>query len=338
MIQRKPWKLLLALVAVLAVGLFVPLTAQAGLENGTFTDPFNTEGQTFNVTDPDTQEVWLAGESWGHTTEGAEGFAEKSGGGNDILLQGFELPETCIAEGWKVKVRFDYKNPSESVNGNVKVYGFTNPDSGSWNSSTGVVGGDYLELLNDSNLTDTVEEGVTEWAPYQNSVTLTSTQTGIKFLAIGFDLPAPVAEDSSAVDNVELVLVAPVSMKFTPRTLNLKSKGTWVNVAISNPPECLSLTDIDTESLLLARAGNDGFPPDWSKVLKKKVMAKFSREELIGMFPGITEPTIANVVVSGTFNNGIAFEGVTTVKVINSGKAKKSKSAKPVKASQSFSR
>lgn len=301
----------------------VPLAAQAALQNGTFDSDFDATGLAFDTDDTKTQEVWLAGPSWARNSEG---FAEKSDSGSDILLQGFALPEgTCIPNNWKVKVRFDYKNPNGEVSGKVKVLGFT---SGTWSSADGTTTGEPVTLV-EADLADTIvneETGETEFATFQTCSTLTGDNSNFAFLAIGFDLPDPVTVgNNSAVDNVEVLLVAPVTLKLTPRTLNLKSKGNWVTVAVSNPPSCYSLTDIDTSTLELSVGsdcfGSDGFGPDWFKVLKNKVHAKFSRAELIEML-GTTTGQAVPVMVSGTFNDGVAFEGVTHIKVINPGKPK----------------
>ncbi|MDI6854912.1 MAG: hypothetical protein QME75_15070 [Deltaproteobacteria bacterium] len=334
MVKGKTRKLLVALVAMLAMALFVPLTAQAELQNGNFDAAIDNSGQAFDVTNSDTYEKWLAGGSW---ERNSEGFAEKTGTGDDILLQGFALPDTCIGSGWKIKVSFDYKNPdpAEGNPGTVKVYAFN--DTGSWNSADGTVI-DGISLW-EANLPDTIVDegtGETDWVTYQASIPLTSEASNYKFLAIGFDLPDPVTPTdvtyNSAVDNVVVTLVAPVNMKLTPRTLNLKSKGKWVNVTITMPRgSCYTLDQIDTSegnSPRLTFAGSEGFEADWSKVLKHKFMAKFDRQKLVDMLAGTTGSAVI-VAVSGTFNDGVAFEGETTLRVINPGGGSANKPAKP---------
>jgi hypothetical protein len=345
MVKGKTRKLLLALVAMLAMALFVPLAAQAELIDGTFdTDAaFDNTGQAFDVTLPDTHEKWLSGGSW--IRNNVENFAEKTIAGEDIILQGFALPEDlCIGNGWKVKVSFDYKNPDDNPEnpGNVKLYTF-NATSGSWNSLDGTAAG-FTGLPVDADLLDTLDEnGQPVMEPYQTSFTLTGDASNYAFLAIGFDLPDPVTvtvDDggtptdvtyNSAVDNVVVTFVAPVNMKLTPRTLNLKSRGNWVNVAIALPRDlsCYTLADIDTSSLKLTYGGGE-VAAHWSKIQRRKVMAKFSRQELATLLNGATGSAIV-VGVCGTFTDGVAFEGETTLRVINPGGGSSNKPAKPAK-------
>jgi hypothetical protein len=327
---------------MLAMALFVPLTAQAELQDGTFdTDAaFDNTGLAFDVTNSDTYAKWLAGTSW--VRNNVENFAEKTSDGDDIILQGFAVPEDlCIGNGWKVKVSFDYKNPDPENFGKVKVYTF-NATSGSWDSADGVAAG-FTGTPVDADLLDTIDEetGQAVMEPFQTSFTLTGDASNYAFLAIGFDLPDPVSVDgedaprNSAVDNVEVNLVAPANMKLTPRTLNLKSKGRWVTVAITMPRgSCYTLDQIDTSEGNLPKltfAGSEGFAPDWFKVLKRKFMAKFDRQKLVDMLGGTTGAAVP-VAVCGTFTDGVAFEAETTLRVISPGGGSVNKPAKPAKA------
>ena len=330
MIQRKPWKLLLALVAVLAVGLFVPLTAQAGLvTDGEFDTTTTFTDDAFNFEPPDTTtnaSIWLAGESWVPNT--TDKFAEKTETSTEtaLLVQGFLLPDTCIASGWKVKYSFKYKSPGEA--GSFKIYGF---------NSAGSVAPDGTITGSPTEYTATLNEAE-DWETVQGSFSLTG---GHEALAVAFDLQSAVTdttlEAAAALDDISVDVVAPIAVKFTPRTFNVKSNGV-VSVTLSNPPSCLSLDQIVDGSVELVYVDGEDISHSISPIrvqkTGKKFMLKFSRQELAAML-GVTTGSQVPLYVTGTFATDagdIMFEGQTTVRVINPAISKPSKPTKPGKA------
>ena len=115
------------------------------------------------------------------------------------------------------------------------------------------------------------------------------------------------------------VLPREVTVKITPQSLNLQSKGRWIGCEISMAGG-LDVRDVDTAGIRLEEV----VTPAWTKVYEgsQKIKMKFDRaavEELL-------EPSQAvKVTVSGTMNDGTLFEGSDTIKVLDKGNKGKGK-------------
>jgi len=102
-----------------------------------------------------------------------------------------------------------------------------------------------------------------------------------------------------------------VTLRITPRTLNLKSQGNWITARLLI--ENASAGDVNTSSLLL----NDIVPSAWWKILDNgTLMVKFDR--------GAVEKTLtvsdhADIKVTGIWMDGAGFEAHDTIRVIERG-------------------
>ena len=120
----------------------------------------------------------------------------------------------------------------------------------------------------------------------------------------------------------EYQAVMPAIIKVTPRTLNLDSKGKYVQCTISFEGN-YSPTDIDTDELLL----NGTIGPVHSEVDAENqyLLVKFERKQLQEMID--RDATSADVSVYGKLKNGTEFEGVDQLKITtdssDKGKGKK---------------
>jgi hypothetical protein len=120
-----------------------------------------------------------------------------------------------------------------------------------------------------------------------------------------------------------------VTIRFTPRKLNLGSKGKWVSCKIQDLPEDYLPADIDLDTLcivavngvFLAEEGgpicakDSGWPAKSNG--KKKVKIKFDRRNLadfITDYPGL-DPALADITVIGSTLDGLQFYGEDVVKV-----------------------
>jgi hypothetical protein len=133
-----------------------------------------------------------------------------------------------------------------------------------------------------------------------------------------------------------------VTIRFTPRKLNLGSKGRWVSCKIRDLPEDYLPADFDLETVcivvvngvFLAEEGDpicakdSGWPA--KNKGKKKVKIKFDRRELadfITDYPG-QDPAVAAIKVIGAVGlDGMLFYGEDVIKV-KPAKVKKAKKNK----------
>jgi len=108
-----------------------------------------------------------------------------------------------------------------------------------------------------------------------------------------------------------------------PNTLNLKSNGRWITAHIELPEEC-DVQDIDLSTLML----NDTIPVDseaptnigyFDDILV--LMVKFDREEVSAFILNAIDSSEKSIWVTlkitGALNDGVSFEGVDTIRVLD---------------------
>ena len=112
-----------------------------------------------------------------------------------------------------------------------------------------------------------------------------------------------------------------VEVRIVPRTVNLQSKGKWIN-AFLWLPEDYNVTDIDSSSVLL----EDEVEPQWVWFDEEEqvAMVRFSWEEVRDIL------TIGEVglTITGQLTNGTVFEAKDVIIVINKGSRKTAKQEK----------
>ena len=110
-------------------------------------------------------------------------------------------------------------------------------------------------------------------------------------------------------------------VRIVPRTINLQSKGKWIN-AFLWLPEDYNVIDIDSSSVLL----EDEIEPQWVWFDEEEqvAMVRFSREEVRDILTvGEVELTI-----TGQFTDGTIFEAKDVIIVIDKGSRKSAKQEK----------
>jgi predicted outer membrane repeat protein len=119
------------------------------------------------------------------------------------------------------------------------------------------------------------------------------------------------AIDMGAYEYESLPAVQAV-VKIRPKTLNLRSKGKWITCRISLP-EDYDVADIDPNSILLE-----------GQILADRVwledefaIIKFSRPALQELLADLEPTTEVELLISGQLNDGSAFEGTDTIRLIN---------------------
>lgn len=121
-----------------------------------------------------------------------------------------------------------------------------------------------------------------------------------------------------------------VSVRFTPRSLNLGSKGGWVSCTISGLPEGYVPADIDTDTLCIVEVNGMELDGDGGPICSKdsgaknnssgnnKLKIKFSRKDLADVITEYSDesPDNATITVEGYGLDGILqFYGDDTIKV-----------------------
>ena len=127
-------------------------------------------------------------------------------------------------------------------------------------------------------------------------------------------LPAASGIEAEAVD-------------INPKTLNLKSNGTWITVLI-RLPEDYEVSDINVTTVQL-----EAVPAAWGNVEGNKLMVKFDRQTVIDYIwafklyhmgiewpsPLPKEGVEVELLITGELVDGTPFDGSGTVRVIYKG-------------------
>lgn len=110
--------------------------------------------------------------------------------------------------------------------------------------------------------------------------------------------------------------VVPIEVGITPGVINLKSQGKWIT-ALLTFPEGYNIADVDTATILL-----QGQVPmqqlAWSDEVNREIMLRFDRVDVQAVL------SVGNieVTITGSLTDGISFEGIAIVKVMNKGGGK----------------
>ena len=106
-------------------------------------------------------------------------------------------------------------------------------------------------------------------------------------------------------------------VKVTPETLNLASNGNWISCNIQLPADH-DICEIDTSSITV----NKEIKPAWSEIDEEsqKLLIKFDRSEIQEMAKNSQGEL--SLTISGNLNNGMAFEGTDTIRIIGKGSKK----------------
>jgi hypothetical protein len=138
-----------------------------------------------------------------------------------------------------------------------------------------------------------------------------------------------VKDDKGASNSVQAevkVTAVPVTVKVSPRVLNLKSRDKWI-VAIIKLPDGLEAEYIDRSTVSLATGTSSPIPAHqeyrrgflaklWCKVQRRMnvVAAKFDRQAVIDAIDGPSDNTVLNVQGKVLHNGGLVdFSGSATI-------------------------
>ncbi|KON30199.1 hypothetical protein AC482_04385 [miscellaneous Crenarchaeota group-15 archaeon DG-45] len=108
------------------------------------------------------------------------------------------------------------------------------------------------------------------------------------------------------------VLSGGVKVDLNPDTLNLRSRGRWITARIT-PPEGYKAEDIDIGTVRLEFSG-EIVHADWGNVEGDVLMVKFRRSAVAQILSAGDE---VEIKVRGSLENGAAFEGSDTIRVID---------------------
>jgi hypothetical protein len=118
---------------------------------------------------------------------------------------------------------------------------------------------------------------------------------------------------------IKEVARAPIEaeIKLTPDTLNLQSKGRWINchIYILLPEDC-NAAQIEPNSVLL----EEEIPAERVLLEGEGAMVKFSRPALQGILADLDTPAEVELLVSGELSDGSIFEGTDIIRVIDKGR------------------
>ncbi len=148
-----------------------------------------------------------------------------------------------------------------------------------------------------------------------------------------------VTDDKGAKDTVQAevhVAAVPVRVKFSPRSLNLKSRGKWIKATIKLPKgydlkavdrTSVSVATEESDQIFAKRSRRRGFLAKlWRKIQRrfKVVTVRFDRQEVIKAIKTPSKKTVLNIE-GEVFHNGgwVKFAGSGTIKTFK--KSKKSK-------------
>lgn len=138
-------------------------------------------------------------------------------------------------------------------------------------------------------------------------VTIAAGYSGLPELIMEGD----VAGMTDSVGSAQICVTIEGTLKLTPRSLNLNSKGNWVSVRLGLGT-CVDLMTVDLTSILI----NEELAPVWYNVKtsnsKPGLLLKFSRADLEQI---VTAPR-AELTLTGVLTDGTPFTASDTIRVI----------------------
>jgi hypothetical protein len=187
--------------------------------------------------------------------------------------------------------------------------------------------GSYTECFWDSDINPDINGIGNRNDPNVTGKSTSEMQDVNTFIDAGWDFVTPIWKMCYVPDYPRLwweqcPIEAAVEIK--PDTLNLRSKGKWINCKIWLP-EDYNVADVNSETVFL----EDEIPAEWIWFNEKQnvVMAKFARSQIQQILePGEVELTVTGFLVDGTY-----FKGTDTIRVINKGRRKNNLGGKAVR-------
>ena len=107
-----------------------------------------------------------------------------------------------------------------------------------------------------------------------------------------------------------------VEVEIAPHTLNVQSKGKWINCHVWMPEE-YDVADVNSSSIVLE--DEIGAMQVWTNEEEQFVMAKFPRLELQQLLIEFELLGDVELLVSGELIDGMRFEGTAVIRVIDKG-------------------
>lgn len=113
-----------------------------------------------------------------------------------------------------------------------------------------------------------------------------------------------------ATASVASLVPSEVTLRVTPRSLNLRSRGRWVNASLSFDPAEVDPSSIDTSSILMLGT----IPAENVRVTGTGLSMKFDREALAQLLSGGGES--AELTVTAQTSSGELISGTDTIRII----------------------
>lgn len=127
------------------------------------------------------------------------------------------------------------------------------------------------------------------------------------------------------INSTSFMVMIEADVEIEPKTLNLQSKGKWLNCHIWLPEDC-NVADIEPNSVVLEGEPNDIYAEwIWYNEKQNIVMAKFKRSDVQQILDveDIIEIGEAELTVSGELDNGMVFVGTDVIRVIDKGRGRR---------------
>jgi hypothetical protein len=118
----------------------------------------------------------------------------------------------------------------------------------------------------------------------------------------------------------EFVPPLSVVVKITPKTINPRSKGGWINCTIQFPND-YSVGEVNTKTIALENIGPTSYTIDEKA---NNLLMKFDRGDLDiqELLKDLASEGSIPLSASGVLNDGTMFEGSDTIGILKQGKGK----------------
>jgi hypothetical protein len=266
----------------------------------------------YNISDPGAYFGKLSDFKEGTVT--AIGREEEAGVSGDTMVIGLNIE----VDNWM--------GPSEAYISGIALNGGSSPPSVTVISPASTYQGDVpLEIEAEdlfTNLTITYDVRNKTGHPIYENETYTGP-TYIKDLKPGEYTLKVAAESMIGLKTIEYeefnVTSTGIEVNVTPDTLNLKSKGNWINVKIKLP-EDTNTSEFDVEDVKVSIMGEE-LEPKWYEVGEDVIILKFDRSQVQELAEGSDQ---LDVTVTGTIDDD-PFTETDTIRIINPGNMNRNK-------------